>query len=93
MSDTIDVQHAFTAQEALERLHELARRHDVELTPGADASTGTLVKSVGFLGSVQGRYRIESTRVEIVIESAPAVVGASTLRRMLAEALEEAFRT
>jgi len=91
VSEPIDVQHALSAEEALERLHELARRHDVELTPGADTSSGTLVKAVGFFGSVQGRYRIEATRVEIVIESAPAVVGESTLRRLLSDALEEAF--
>ena len=92
MSEPIDVQHAFSAQEALERLHELARRHEVELTPGTDASSGTLAKAMGFFGSVRGRYRIEPTRVEIVIESAPAMVGESTLRRLLGEALEEAFR-
>jgi len=91
MSDPIEVPHALSLEQALERLRALAREHDVALAPGADASSGTLQKSVGFLGSVRGRYRIESARVEIVIESAPALVGEATLRRLLGDALQQAF--
>ena len=91
MSDPICVEHALDLQEALLRLQSLARRHDVRLDPGEDASHGTLEKTVGFFGSVRAHYRIERTRVEIVVESAPALLGEATLRRLLSEALEEAF--
>ena len=91
MSDPITIEHALSAEQAVARLQELARRHEVTLIPGADASAGTLEKGMGFLGTVRGRYRVETTRVEIVVESAPALVGDATLRRMLGEALAEAF--
>jgi hypothetical protein len=91
MSEPIRIEHALSAQEAVARLQQLAQRHDVTLTPGAEATAGTLEKGMGLFGSVRGRYRIESAQVEIVVESAPAMVGEATLRRMLGDALEEAF--
>lgn len=91
MTDPIFVEHALDLQAAFARLQALAQRHDVRLAPEEDSSQGTLEKSVGLFGSVRARYRIESTRVEVRVESAPALIGEATLRRLLAEALEEAF--
>jgi hypothetical protein len=91
MNEPIAIEHALAPEQAVERLAELARRHEVTLTPGADATAGRLEKSMGLFGSVRGRYRIEASRVEIVVESAPAMVGGETLRRMLGDALQEAF--
>lgn len=91
MSEPITIEHALGAEQAVARLQELARRHEVTLTPGPDASAGTLEKGMGFLGTVRGRYRVETARVEIVVESAPALVGEATLRRLLGDALAEVF--
>jgi len=91
MNEPIAIEHALEPRQAVERLAELARRHDVTLTPGPDATAGRLEKAMGFLGAVRGSYRIEPGRVEIVVESAPAMVGHETLRRLLGDALQEAF--
>ena len=91
MNEPIAIEHALEPQQAVERLAELARRHDVTLTPGPDATAGQLEKAMGFLGSVRGRYRVETGRVEILVESAPAMVGRETLERLLGDALREAF--
>ena len=93
MSERIEVSHALPLEEARARLEGLARRHDVELVAdGQDARSGSLHKAVGFLGTVRGRFAIDEQRVEISIVSAPALLGPGTLRRLLGEALEEAFR-
>lgn len=92
MNEPIRVPHALGVEQALVRLGELARRNDVTLLPGPDGAAGALEKSVGFLGKVRGRYRVAPGEVEIVVDSAPAMVGEGTLRRMLGDALEESLR-
>jgi len=91
MSEPIQIAHRCSPQEALERLKSLARQHDIELAPDEDGASGTLTKSLGLLGSVRGRYRIESERIEIALESLPAALGESTIKRLLGSALTEAF--
>jgi hypothetical protein len=94
MSETIQVEHGLSLEEARARLEALAQRHDVVLVAdGGDGRSGTLEKGMGFLGTVRGRFVIEATRVEVAILSAPALVGPQALQRMLGEALEEAFRS
>lgn len=91
MSEPIRVLHSCSPQEALERLKSLARDNDIEIAPDEDGASGTLTKSLGLLGSVRGRYRIESDRIEIALEALPAALGESTVQRLLSTALAEAF--
>ena len=91
MSDPIEVRHALPLEEALARLRALAHEHDVALEAEEGGRSGSIEKSMGWLGKVRGRFRIETERVEVAIESAPTMVGEATVRRFLAEALEQAF--
>jgi hypothetical protein len=91
VSEPIQVAHRCSPQEALERLKVLAKANDIELVPDEDGASGTLTKSLGLLGTVRGRYRIESERIEIALEALPAALGESTVKRLLGTALAEAF--
>jgi len=91
MSEPIRVAHRCSPQEALERLKALARTNDIDIAPDEDGASGTLTKSLGLLGSVRGRYRIESEQIEIALEALPAALGESTVKRLLSTALAEAF--
>lgn len=88
---TVEIAHELTLEQARQRLEEVARKHDVRLTPDAGGLQGSVERPAGFLGTVRGRYQIEAARILLTITEAPAFLPASTLRRMLEEELGPAF--
>ena len=56
-------------------------------TSTTTSKSGTLEKSVGFLGSVRGRYRVAEDAILIAVTEAPPFVPDETLRRLLQDEL------
>ncbi len=91
MTAALEIVHRLGLQGACERLEQLARKHDVRLLAEAGGQSGTLEKSIGFLGRVRARYTVAEAHIAIEVLEAPALVPAQTVRRLLEEELGRAF--
>jgi hypothetical protein len=83
----VRVRHGLSVPELVQRIRAAADRHDVEFTPGADETRGTLGKNAGFLGEVRAEYAIEPDALVVTVTKRPAFLPEGTLRRMLEDEL------
>jgi len=85
----VRVSHTLSPEEMTGRIANAARHHDVEFTPDANGTGGTLAKDAGFLGSVRAQYSLEAGVLVVRVSERPAFLPEATLRRMLETELEK----
>ena len=87
----VRVPHQLTRVEAKARFEELARKKSIAIASAPDGFSGTIEKSVPFIGSAKASYEIAADALLVRVIEAPAFLSEATLRRMLEDELGSAF--
>jgi hypothetical protein len=87
----VRIPHQLARAEAKTRFEALAQRRNVVITSAGDGFSGTIEKTVPFIGSAKASYEIAADALLVRVLEAPAFLGEATLRRMLEDELGRAF--
>jgi hypothetical protein len=87
----VRIPHRLARAEAQSRLQALAQRRSVVLTTAPDGLSGTIEKTVPFIGSAKASYEVAADALLVRVLEAPAFLSEATLRRMLEDELGRAF--
>ena len=87
----VRIPHHLARAEAKARFDALAQKKSVVSSTAADGFSGTIEKTVPFIGSAKANYEIEADALIVRVLEAPAFLSEATLRRMLTDELGRAF--
>jgi hypothetical protein len=87
----VRIPHHLSRAEAKARFDALAQRRSIVNAAAADGFSGTIEKTVPFIGSAKASYEITADALIVRVLEAPAFLSEATLRRMLEDELGRAF--